>query len=182
MNADGSNQTQITDKEGGMPIFVSPDGRWIYYHHGLQRTLWRVSTKGGEEEQLVLNKEKYRFAFSPDGSRVAFSEKEGEEKFIVIVSLADGRTIKTFKYANRQAWMPELDWLPDGKSLAYVLADNEFDNHTLWLQPLDAETPQKIADLGDEEINSLALSPDGKSFAVVQGGWKHDAVLLKGLR
>jgi len=106
----------------------------------------------------------------------------------VIISLADGRTIKTFKYADQQSWMPildwlpGLDWLPDGKSLAYVLADNEFDNHTLWLQPLDAETPQKIADLGDEEINSFALSPDGESFAVAQGGWRHDAVLIKGLR
>ena len=185
MNADGSNQTQITVKEGGYPIFVSPDGRWIYYHHGLQRTLWRVWTKGGEEEQLVLNKEKYRFAFSPDGSQVAFSERQGEEKSIVIVSLADGRIIKTFKYADKYAEYGaglELDWLPDGKSLAYVLADNEFDKHNLWLQPLDTETPQKIAGLGDEEINSLALSPDGESFAVVQGGWKHNAVLIKGLR
>ncbi len=186
MNADGSNQTQITVKEGGYPIFVSPEGRWIYYHHGLQRTLWRVSTKGGEEEQLVLNKEKYRFAFSPDGSLVAFSERQGEETSIVIVSLADGRTIKTFKYAdkydNQKIGMPGLVWLPDGKSLAYVLADNELDNHILWLQPLDAETPQKIADLGDDEINSLALSPDGASFAVAQGRWKHDAVLIKGLR
>ena len=103
----------------------------------------------------------------------------------MIVSLADGGIIKTFTYADKYAEQKEgleLDWMPDGKGLAYVLADNEFDNHTLWLQPLDAETPQKIADLGDEEINSLALSPDGESFAVVQGGWQHDAVLLKGLR
>ena len=186
MNHDGSNQTQITFREGGYPIFVSPDGRWIYYHHGLQRTLWRVSTKGGEEEQLVLNKEKYRFAFSPDGSRVAFDERQNEQTSIVIVSLADGRTIKTFtytdKFADSEAGMPGLVWLPDGKNLAFVLADYELDNYTLWLQPLDAETPQKIADLGDDEINSFALSPDGASFAVAQGRWKHDAVLLKGLR
>ena len=64
----------------------------------------------------------------------------------------------------------------------YVLADNEFDNYTLWLQPLDANTPQKIGDLGADVISSLALSPDGKSFAVVQGRWKADAVLIKGLR
>ncbi|MBA4183625.1 MAG: PD40 domain-containing protein [Acidobacteria bacterium] len=185
MNHDGSNQTQITQKEGGYPIFVSPDGRWIYYHHGLQRTLWRASTKGGEEEQLVLNKEKYRFAFSPDGTRVAFSERQGEETSIIIASLADGRTLKTFKYQDKYVEYGaglELDWMPDGKSLAYVWADNELDHYTLWRQPLDAETPQKIADLGDEGINSLAFSPDGESFAVVQGGWKHDAVLLKGLR
>ncbi len=185
MNADGSSQTQITDKEGGMPIFASPDGRWIYYHHGLQRTLWRVSTKGGEAEQLVLNKAEYRFAFSPDGTRVAFSERQGEEKSIRIISLPSGRIIKTIKYSDKYAEYGdglELDWMPDGNSLVYVWADNELDNHTLWLQPLDAGMPQKIADLGDEEINSLAISPDGKSLAVVQGGWKHDAVLLKGLR
>lgn len=34
---------------------------------------------------------------------------------------------------------------------------------------------------GDEEILHLALALDGKSFAVAQSGWKHDAVLLKGL-
>jgi serine/threonine protein kinase/sugar lactone lactonase YvrE len=181
MNADGSNQAQVTVKEGGYPIFVSPDGRWVYYHHGLERTLWRVSTRSGEEEQLVLNKEKYRFALSPDGSRVAFSESQGEEKSIVIVLLADGQTIKTIEYADQKAQMTELVWLPDGKGLAYVLV-NESDNHTLWLQPLNAERANKIADLGDDEVNSLAFSLDGKSFAVVQGRWKHDAVLIRGLR
>jgi eukaryotic-like serine/threonine-protein kinase len=184
MNADGSNQTQITVKGGGSPIFVSPDGRWVYYHHALQGTLWRVSTKGGEE-QLVLDKEKRRFAFSPDGSRVAFSEKRVGATSLVIVSLADGRIIKTFTYADKFAHQGEgleLGWLPDGKSLVYILADNEFDNYTLWLQPLDAETPQRITDLGEDEISSLAVSPDGKSFAVVQGRWKADAVLIRGLR
>jgi Tol biopolymer transport system component len=139
----------------------------------------------GGEEQLVLNGEKYRFAFSPDGSRVAFSERRVGETSLVIVSLADGRIIKSFTYADKysdQGEGLELEWLPDGKSLVYILADNEFDNHTLWLQPLDAKTPQKIVDLGEEVIHSLAISPDGKSFAVVQGRWKHDAVLIKGLR
>jgi eukaryotic-like serine/threonine-protein kinase len=180
MNADGSNQTQVTSKEGGYPIFVSPDGRWVYYHHGLQRTLWRASTKGNEEEQLVLNQAKLRFAFSPDGLSVAFSQGRDEEKSLVVVSLADGRTIKTIKCADQQAGMTELAWLPDGKSLAYILTDNE--SHTLWLQSLDAQTPKRIADLGSEGINSFAISPDGNSFALVQGTWKHDAVLLRNLR
>jgi len=47
---------------------------------------------------------------------------------------------------------------------------------------LDEEKPRKIAALGDEGINSFALAPDGKNFAVVQGGWLHDTVLLKGLK
>jgi Tol biopolymer transport system component len=184
MNADGSNQTQITFKEGGAPIFVSPDGRWVYYQHSLQSTLWRASTEG-EGEQLVLNKKTARFTFSPDGSQVAFSERRVGETSIVIVSHADGRIIKTFTYADKFAAYGEglkVEWLPDGKSLVYLLADNEFDNYNLFVQPFDAERPQKIGDLGPDGINSLAISPDGKSFAVVQGRWKADAVLMKGLR
>lgn len=184
MNPDGSNQTQITRTEGGFPIFASPDGAWLYYHHGIKRTLWRVSLKN-REEQRVLDKSKFRFAISPEASQIAFSEKRGEEKFIVIVSATDGKVLKTFKYPDSSLLMPELIWMPDGKALTYVLADSEFKNNTLWLQPLDGKQPQQITGLGNEEISEaggLAISPDGKSFAVSQGGWRHDAVLITGIK
>lgn len=181
MSADGSNQTQITKRDGGFPIFASPDGRWVYYHHGISRTLWRVATGGGEE-QSVIDKAKYRFAISPDGSQVAFAEKQNAGKVITIASLADGQTIKTVKLADPKLKTLEIAWLPDGKNFLLVLADGEYENNALWIQPFDGAPPQKIARLGDETVNSLALAPDGKSFAVVQGGWQHDAVLLKGLK
>jgi len=56
----------------------------------------------------------------------------------------------------------------------------------LWIQPFDeAEAPRKIIDFDSEQISEeggFSLSPDGKRFAVVQGNWRHDAVLLKGLK
>jgi Tol biopolymer transport system component/DNA-binding winged helix-turn-helix (wHTH) protein len=184
MNPDGSNQTQITQKEGGEPIFVSPDGEWVYYHPSLSLKLWRASTKGGEE-QLVLDRAKFRFAISPDGLYVAFSDKQGEERVLAIASLADGQTVKTFRLANPKALLPNIVWLPDAKSLAYVATNHDYEDTALWLQTLDGKTPRQIADLGDGEINpnfGLAVSPDGKNFAVAQGRWLHDAVLIKGLR
>jgi len=184
MNADGSNQTQMTTSEGGFPIFVSPDGIWLYYNSGLQKTLRRVSTQGGEEE-AVWDKRNYYFALSPDGLYAAFPESQGEETILTIISLDDKQTIKTFKTADGKAKLIQFAWSQDGKTLAYILADGEFENNTLWRQPIDRESPQKIADLGDEEITGMsgfALSPDGKNYAVVQGRWKHDAVLLKGLK
>ncbi len=181
MNADGSNQTQITQTEGGYPLFVSPDGKWLYYHHGLHRNLWRVSTTGGEE-QLVLDKRKSYFAFSPDGLQAAFSEQQGEEEILTIVSLADGRTIKAFRLADGKAHLLNIAWLPDEKNLAYILKNTEDGNKTLWRQPLDEEQPRQITVLGDEEIASFTIAHDGKSFAIVQGSWRHDAVLLKGVR
>jgi Tol biopolymer transport system component/DNA-binding winged helix-turn-helix (wHTH) protein len=182
MNTDGSDQVQVTQKEGGWPLFVSPDGQWIYYHHGIQRTLWRVSTAGGDE-QLMLDKAKRRFAISPDGSEVAFSEKEGEKHFLVIASLANGQTVRTYKFADQTGSLVELKWVPDGKGIAYILANNRWENNILWLQTFNADQAQKIADLGDEEVPSsgFAMLTDG-SFVVAQGGWKHDSLLFKGLK
>lgn len=184
MNADGSNQTQITHTEGGFPLSVSPDGKWLYYHSGRQRTLWRVAVEGGEE-QLILNKRKYYFAVSPDGLQIAFSENQGAENVLTLVSLVDGQTIKTFNFANEKARLLALKWSPNGENLIYILAENSSTKNALWQQPLDGKPLRRIADLGAEELSELsgfALAPDGKSFAAAQGGWLHDAVLLRGLK
>lgn len=123
-------------------------------------------------------------AISPDGLQVVFLEKQGAENVLTIVSLADLQTVKTFKLAAEKAHLMQLKWSPDGNNLAYILAAGEFENKILWFQPLNGNTPKQIADLGKERITGfgLAFAPDGKSFAVVQGGWRHDAVLLKGLK
>jgi Tol biopolymer transport system component/DNA-binding winged helix-turn-helix (wHTH) protein len=183
MNTDGSNQVQITEKDGGFPLSVSSDGQWVYYHHGINRTLWRVSTAGGGE-QLILDKSKGAYAPSPDGTKVAFSERAGEERILTIVSLADGQTFKTFRLADPTNRLLNIVWMPDGKNILYVSANREFENNVLWMQPLDSDAPHRIAALGNEELRGfgLAVSPDAKTFAIVQGEWLHDAVLLKGLR
>jgi len=182
MNADGSSQTKITDKNGGMPMFASPDGLFLYYLHGKDRTLWRVSTAGGGE-QLILKKEKNRFAISPDGSTIVYGEKQGEEKFFILASVANGQMTRKIKYPNATMRMHEIAFLPDGKSLIYILSDGNFSNYSLWIQTIDKiEPPHKITDLGNEEVTSFAVSPDGKNILIVQGSWKHDAVLLKGLK
>ncbi len=54
---------------------------------------------------------------------------------------------------------------------------------TLWQQPLDKKNPQKIADLdGGDDVVDFSLSPDNTKFAVVRGGWRNDAILLKGFK
>lgn len=183
MNSDGSNQMQITQTEGGFPLSVSSNGKWLYYHHGLSRTLWRVPTNGGKE-QPVLNKRKTRFAVSPDGLQAAFSENQGAENVLLIVSLSDGQMLKSFKIADSKAILTEIKWSPDGEYLAYILEDSRYGNKNLWYQPLAGGAARQITELGDEYIAaySLALAPDGKTVAVVKGGWRHDAVLISGLK
>lgn len=180
MNADGSNQTQLTQNSGGSPLLVSPDGNWIFYHRNIDKNLWRISMSGGKEE-LILNKRKDFLAVSPDGKKVAFAENRNREKFLQIISLVDGQIIKNLSIAAPKLNLLQIEWLPDGKSLAYIQTDEKSKSSTLWLHPLDGNA-QQVADLGTEEILSLKFAPDGKNFIITQGSWRHDAVLVKGLK
>ncbi len=183
MDSDGGNQTQLTLKNGGFPISVSSDGNWVYYHHGLDRTLWRVLNNGSNQEK-VFGIPKYRFAVSPDGSQAAFLEKRGAEKFIVTAFLNDHRPDKIFKLAGN-ANLAYITWSQDGKKFFYILDRGYSENKTLWMQPIGNEKAIFVAYLGDQatsETKGFAVSSDGKLFAVAQGRWKHDAVLFRGLK
>lgn len=185
MNSDGSDQTRITRYNGGFPLFASADGNWVYYHHGLDRTLWRAATDGRNVEHQVYDKARYRITVSPDETKVAFFEKIEGDKFISIYSLKEKRHDSTYKLEDKTAKLIDLVWAPGGKYLYYVLGNTKSGSNTLWKQPLGLNSPQKIADLEKEEISEvsgLAISFDEKRFAIVQGKWRHDAILLRGLK
>ncbi|MGD9562934.1 MAG: winged helix-turn-helix domain-containing protein [Pyrinomonadaceae bacterium] len=183
MNADGSDQLQITFNGAGQPRRVSPDGKWLYYLSKPERRLMRVPTEGGEEE-LVFDKGIDTFAITPDTSHLAFSEVRPKGT-ITIVTLANKRAIKTFNIPNEKTSTVQFAWSADGKGLYYVAFDEISGRQIVWRLPLDGKSPVRVADLGAEELRastSFAVSPDGGTFAAIQGGWKHDAVLIKGLR
>ncbi len=184
MNFDGTNQTQITTDEGGFPLMVSPDAQWLYYRSGLHNTLRRVSLESGTEE-MVYDSSNDNFALSPDTSKIAISqEKDGEYTFSVL-SLASQKIETTLESPDPGRRPVYLIWSHDGKYLVYVLEDEAHQNRSLWFQDLAGSKPRRVADLraGEiSELSGLALSYDAKSFAVVQGTWNHNALLIKGLK
>ena len=193
MKTDGTEQTQITQKTGGFPLSVTTGGEWLYYLHGIDRTLWRVSLVTGEE-QIALNKQNWvgfgrmqnwlGFGVSPDGTRAAYLEKQGDETVLVVAQIPGGQSVKTFRLPDKKLLLQQIGWMPDGSSPLYVSIDQNFENVTLWKQPLNETTPQKIAVLGNYAVSgyTLPVSPDGKTFAAIQQEISSDVVLLKGLR
>lgn len=182
MNADGSDQVQITSREGGPPKYVTSDGSFVYFESPLHQTLWRVSTSGGDETEVSKVKISSP-AFSSDGKSVAyfFRDENYNRLKIGVMSLDTGAVIKTFNLTNNSHQRGRIAWLPDNKSFYYVTVSGS--QSLLWLQSLyAANAPQQVANLGDEEIADLALSPADGSLAFIRGRWIHEAVLIEGLK
>lgn len=184
MNADGTDQTQVTSKEGGSPIFVAPDGRIVYYRHGIDGTLWSVTLENGKEK-MEYDRTKERIAISPDGLTMAFEKRIDSKLFVALVSMATKETVGTFELPSESSRLLELSWMPDGRSVLFMMSNVNYKGNVVYQYSFESKATRRIADLGDDEVSEvsgIAVSPDGKNFAVVQGGWKHDAVLIKGLR
>lgn len=178
MNSDGSNQQQITYKDGGTPVFITPDEKWVYYSHGIDRSLWKVSSNGGDE-QLVLNRAMETASISQDAGKVAFIEKINQERTINIISLDTMETVKTISSKDGNIYSEGLTWLPDGKGIAYVIKDGA-GRSIIKTHLLTKQESQQLFET-NEDIYSVSFAPDGKSIAIVKGGWKHDVVKLSGL-
>lgn len=184
MNADGSDVRQVTKSVGGAPVFASTDARTLYYKHPIKGTLWTISLENGEEKEF-LGQSKNFFAFSPDGSMIAYEEKKSDGLVLTIVASSDLKPIRSFTLPKESPRFIEVDWMPDGKSMLILMADADNLKYSIYQQPIDGDAARKVIDLDEELITEtfeLRISPDGKSFILVQGGWKHDLVLFKGLK
>ena len=181
MNADGSDQVQITSREGGHPTYVTADGRLVYFQSPLHRTLWRVATTGGDETEVSKVKISYP-AFSNDGKLVAYFFRDETNRLkIGVMGLDTGAVIKTFNLTNASHRQGRIAWLPDNKSFYYVTFIGS--ENRLWLQSFPGtNAPQPVANLGDDEIAELALSPADGSLVFVRGRFLHQAVLIEGLK
>ncbi len=112
------------------------------------------------------------YAFSPDGSTVAFSVKAaaGEAwstNFDVYTAAADGGALPKNLTADNKAWDGQPAFSPDGSQLAYVAMDRpgfEADRFHLVLLNLQSGVKRALTQNWDRSINSFAWSRDGKTL------------------
>jgi len=185
MNSDGSNQIQLTKGEGGYPVFVTPDHQSVYFVSALQRRLWRISPEGSNETK-VSEEEVLQPAFSSSGKLVAyfFRQKASEPFRIAVMSIDDEKVVRTWRLPDEIVTPVCIAWEDDNQNFDYVILNSskQRNSNSLWRQSLDNDRPRLIADLGNEDINDLAFSPDGNYIGLVRGKWIHGAVLIEGLR
>ncbi len=186
-HADGSGATQITSGKLDIGAICSLDGKWIYFNNRVLGRISRVPTDGGAKPEaiaasfvpnsfLVGN-----IALSPDGKTLAYvvevvsaQTQAGQEK----LALFDlGSSAPRLLEVDPHLAGASLRYTPDGKAVAYPVAQNGVDN--IVIQPLDGSPRKQITNFTSERINDFQWSLDGKNLGVLRNHSESDVVLLQ---
>ncbi len=161
---DGSGQTRLTeDPAGDVHPAWSPDGTRIAFtsDRGGAEAIHVMNADGSDPRPLVdvadpdSGDTQDWAAWSPDGERIAFVEGGG-----IFTVAADGSDRQTV--LEDDAFYRELDWSPDGDTLAY--ASNKIDgDYEVFAVDVASGEETRLTTLEGFDGN-VAWSPDGETI------------------
>jgi Tol biopolymer transport system component len=180
-DADGSNPLRLTDGKLDFYPVCSPRDEWVYYINWDDKKIYRVPLGGsGKAEAVVATPQDFLggLGVSPDGKTLVAAVHKTEEPGVAVkIALFEIGSQSQPRLLDAAHCSGEVQFTPDGKSVAYAIRENGVDN--VWVQPLDDSAGHAITDFHSEQIWSMSFSPDGKSLAVLRGHYDSDVVLLQ---
>jgi serine/threonine protein kinase/Tol biopolymer transport system component len=175
MNADGSNQRQLTADAGNnsRPV-VTRDRRYIIFESDRSGTsnIWRIDADGTNPRQLTSGSGEANPHYTPDGKWVVYSLLGAGKPTVWRVSIDGGAPQHII---DRYTTNPAVS--PDGKSIACFYRDEQSNARTK-IAVFNADGGEPIrtfelaeAPLFDSASSGLRWSPDGKAliYAVTNG-------------
>ncbi len=121
-------------------------------------------------DDLALLRQANDPQISPDGTRIAFTvkttdtEKNRYNNHIWTVTTGpDGTGLKQLTFGKESESSPR--WSPDGKTLAFISAREDKNKPQIFLIPIDGGEAERITDLPQGGLDSLAWSPDSTKIA-----------------
>jgi eukaryotic-like serine/threonine-protein kinase len=162
MNADGTNQKQLTtDPRGSGSPLVSPDGRYIVFNsmRGPLPSVWRMNIDGSNVKQLT-DKEDYLLDITADGKSILFTSWRTTKQSLWRASIDGGEPVQI-----SNLFITGGSISPDGKLIACRYRE-ESPNSTgqLILLPIEGGAPVKTINLPPTTGGSPEWSSDGKSL------------------
>jgi Tol biopolymer transport system component len=169
MDADGSNQTQLTDEAsfyGYRPRFSS-DGSKLTFRatlpgHGLSADVVVMNADGREQKNLTntpTTNNDMMPVLSPDGTKVAFHSVRGAYSNIYIMNV-DGTGETNLTQAKGLDRDPEFS--PDGSQITFE--SDRADTSKIYIINLDGTGEANLTDDAAMEFSPI-FSPDGSKIA-----------------
>ena len=176
IDAAGTNLKQLTFGLNESDPECSLDGKWVYYvDRGDNRYLKRIFLEGGLAETVIYAPTGL-YALSPDGKTIVKDEVRDSDHQLMLALYSIEEKRKSYIEYDQRA-LGGYAFLPDGKSVAYVVREKAVDN--LWTRPVDGSPSRPLTHFTSESIYSFRYSPDGAKVAIERGHMESDAVLLR---
>ena len=115
-------------KRAGSPE-ISPDGRWVAYtvretnwdDNAYETEIWLADTTTGATRQLTNAKKSSQSpAWSPNGSKLAFTSDRTDKRQIYVINPAAG---EAEALTSLEDGVSSFAWSPDGTSIAYTATE-----------------------------------------------------------
>jgi hypothetical protein len=166
---DARGYTQLTFQQGAQNPTVSRDGNKVAYsvlntENGVGSAIWVVDREGRSNTELGAGEEP---AFSPDGTKIAFSARDGKGNKQIWIMDANGGNRVQITNEPFDSFYPV--WHPSGKRLVFV--SNRADNNDIWMVELDGARMVQLTNYQGDD-NTPEFTPDGRYllFSTQRGG------------
>jgi Tol biopolymer transport system component len=180
VNVDGSNPKAITAGPGFSGDCSRSNDEVVYTTFGPGGfSIWKAAIDGTSESQLI-NKYTLIPAVSPDGKLIAcYSAGSGSlATKISFFPITGGEPLQQFDMIqSASAGSPQVHWLPDGSSVAYIATRGGVSN--IWTQTVSGGPPKQLTDFKTDRVFWFDISRDGKQFVLSRGTVNSDIVLMK---
>jgi Tol biopolymer transport system component len=177
----GGNARRLTNGKQDMSPSFTPDGKWVVYSslQNEKSILMKVPSAGGEIVKLTSYSAD-RPSVSPDGKWIActYIAHPGQPLSLAVVPI-DGGPPATVYRLPETAFIPHLDWTPDGRAITFINNVNGAGN--IWQQALAGGAPEQVTHFVSGKIFNFQWSRDGR-LAIARGTETVDAVLIENFR
>ncbi len=169
MNADGSNQRQLTTTAGAnFEPTVSADGRTMVYVSKAADAaphLWKMNLDTGECAQLTNGVSELRPDISPDGRWVVYMSLDKDSPRVWKTSIDGGQA--AIQLSDKITSVPRVS--PDGRFVACFYRADVDTFSKLAVIPFDGGEPVKVFDKPPTTIveSGIQWTPDGRALTFI---------------
>jgi Tol biopolymer transport system component len=138
MEADGTNQTQLTSNAGqNIQPSVSSDGQFIFFASNRTGTfhIWRMNRDGNNQEQITKGNGEFYPQYSSYGKCLIYESESPNSmgsKRVLRMPIDGGEPIPII---NKRSYHPIIS--PDGKMVAFRIFSFGYDNNGIVVAPIE---------------------------------------------